>query len=559
MDRRLRNLAAFLAMAILASLAMGATPSLISIGVVDNANPESAIYAVSSDGQFAVGYSMAPNSDQTKVIRHPMFWSAQTGIVKLPNPAPTGPGSDIDGEARGIVYRPLHPSQALGIAGSIATTPEPAGDPPVVAPAMHFYWATLANPAGGTWNIGDPSNKMTELGAFNTARMQASSATGQEGWYIVGHRKTLSGGNINRAYRLRVNSIGVADWYALYQDGDGECVALPPPWTPDMCCPAIGYGMANSVDGAGRAVGYDDGGSSCTGKRRALWFPQINHWGMVIPGGSGLLSEALGLSASGGIVSGYDASVIDGTTVIQSKAFIWRGVSPMDPAMRLLDNLPGDTQGSAIAVTAAETAGGYSSDGTNERAVIWDKTGMWDNTGQPRLLIDLLIGQGVNVSAWSKLTRVTSMSENGQTVAGWGVWAADGSTRGFIATSGNAVGSCCLRTGLGTGTCMASVTPEGCSLMGGTYLGDNSSCGTGNANCNFCGTPWADTNFDHDVDMDDFGLFQACFGLTPVTVQCGCLDKAAPKGTIDLSDFQQFLECETGPNVPYVTNPNCES
>ncbi len=547
--------AAALTLMVLIAAAYGGTPSLVSIGVVDPANPESGINAISSDGQFAVGYSTAPNSDQTRVIRHPMFWSTQTGIVKLPNPAPLGPGSDIDGEARGVVYRPLHPSKALGISGAIGTTPEAPGPTTTVLQAMHLYWGTLANPASGTWFIGDEGNKMTEIGAFNTARMQSASASSQEGWYIVGHRQSATGTSMNRAYRLRVDPIGLADWYALYME---DCVNRRKDTT--NCCPTITYEMANSVDGAGRGIGYDNGNSNCGAQHRALWFPTINWFGTVIPGGAGILSQGLGISYDGQVVSGFDASAIEGSAPTASRAFIWRTLPEAlrDPEMRLLNNLPGDVLGSAIAVTTFETTGGYSSDGTTERAVIWDKSGMWDNTGEPKLLSALLAAQGVDVSAWTSLSRVTSFSDNGQTAAGWGVWAADGSKRGFIAKSGNAVGACCLRSGLGTGTCL-STTPDGCAVKGGQYLGDDAACGAGNANCNFCGKPWADTNFDNDVDMDDFGLFQTCFGVLPVTVQCGCLDKGSSSpGAIAQDDFQKFLNCATGPNVPYVADPTCE-
>lgn len=557
MNRTRWSINAVAAVAISTAAVSAGTPSLISIGVLDPNAPQSGVNAITPDGQLAVGYSVAPNSNQTATIRHPVFWSAVSGLVQLPNPALLGPGSDIDGEARGIVYRPLHPAEALGISGSIAEIkPAPEPNPDTVQQALRYYKAPLAAPASGVWQTGDPDNALSEIADYNASRMQESSAGGAESWYIVGHRRRSNGANIHRGYRIRIDPIEIADWYALYKDSDGECEMV----AGDSCCPGIGYGMGNSVDAEGRAVGYDDGNSECSGGHRALWFPMGDFWGTVIPGGSRLASEAVGVSRVGGIVSGYDASAVnEDLDPVASRAFLWRALPPQDAAMRLLDNLPGDAMGCAIAVTANETAGGYSSDGTNERAVIWDKNGMWDSTGQPKLLMDLLVAQGVNVSAWTKLTRITSMSDNAQTVAGWGVWAADGSTRGFIAVSGNSMGACCVRSGLGAGTCIPDVTPGVCAAQGGQYM-ENASCGMGNANCNFCGSPWADTDFDQDVDMDDFGVFQACFGVSPISIECACLDKAprTPAG-IDVDDFKEFLDCATGPNVPYVTDPNCES
>ncbi len=550
-------------------LAMGAgttsagTASIASIGVLDPAHPESAVLAMTGSGQYAVGYSKGPNSNNTAVIRQPIFWSATTGILKLKNPALAGPGSEIDGEARGIVYRPLHPTKAFGIAGNIAALNNDDLEYPPITPVMQFCWGSLTNPAGGTWAIPDEANALNTTGAFNAARPQQASASSSEGWYVVGRRRLTTPGTCtdgscnNRAYRLRVDPIGYADWYALFQDGEGECVTL----RGDDCCPNIGYGVANSVDTYGQGIGHDDGNMNCSGQHRAIWFVGINTWGMVIPGGARILSEGFGISHDGQVVSGFDASAIEGSAPAASRAFIWRALPEelRDPQMRLLNNLAGDTLGCALAVTTYETAAGYSSDGTTERAVVWDTTGMWDLTGQPKLLVDLLVAQGVDMSAWTRLTRITSISDNAQTVAGWGVWAADGSTRGFIATSRNGIGACCKQGQLGTGICLSGVTSVVCASQGGTYLGDDSVCGAGNANCNFCGKPWADTNFDGDVDMDDFGLFQACFGILPVSAECGCLDKAAPTGKIDLDDFKEFLDCATGPNVPYVVDPACES
>jgi hypothetical protein len=70
-----------------------------------------------------------------------------------------------------------------------------------------------------------------------------------------------------------------------------------------------------------------------------------------------------------------------------------------------------------------------------------------------------------------------------------------------------------------------------------------------------CIPPYADTDGDHDVDQEDFGVLQKCFtgalhdgGLT---LPCLCFDLqgGAPDGSIDLADYAAFLNCWSGPKV----------
>ena len=66
-------------------------------------------------------------------------------------------------------------------------------------------------------------------------------------------------------------------------------------------------------------------------------------------------------------------------------------------------------------------------------ATVWDTSGTWDTTGTAKSLQALLAADGVDTSAWTHLTRVYAGSDDGKVLAGYGIWAADGSTRGFVA------------------------------------------------------------------------------------------------------------------------------
>jgi hypothetical protein len=79
----------------------------------------------------------------------------------------------------------------------------------------------------------------------------------------------------------------------------------------------------------------------------------------------------------------------------------------------------------------------------------------------------------------------------------------------------------------------------------------------GAPNCPTCNTPAQDVDGDQDVDLVDFGTFQACFngpnrpwnGPPVDPAKCACLD--VDKDTdVDLMDFGQFQSCFNGPNRP---------
>ncbi len=71
--------------------------------------------------------------------------------------------------------------------------------------------------------------------------------------------------------------------------------------------------------------------------------------------------------------------------------------------------------------------------------------------------------------------------------------------------------------------------------------------------------PAADFDNDGDVDLGDFGFFQACFNGPnrgyPAT-ECHAAD-FDNDGDVDLTDFARFQACFNGPNRP--ANVACSS
>jgi hypothetical protein len=79
-----------------------------------------------------------------------------------------------------------------------------------------------------------------------------------------------------------------------------------------------------------------------------------------------------------------------------------------------------------------------------------------------------------------------------------------------------------------------------------------------------CNAPFFDADGDGDVDMNDFGAFQACYtGSNPPAgvydpANCRCFDRdpvGAPDNDIDHFDFARFQACATRDGVP--ADPDC--
>ncbi|GMU20614.1 MAG: hypothetical protein AMXMBFR13_07110 [Phycisphaerae bacterium] len=72
-----------------------------------------------------------------------------------------------------------------------------------------------------------------------------------------------------------------------------------------------------------------------------------------------------------------------------------------------------------------------------------------------------------------------------------------------------------------------------------------------------CGSPLVDVDYDGDVDQEDFGIYQVCYGTLPEEppVLCLCFDRAEPFGEINAADYLVFQNCASGPGLP--ADPDC--
>ncbi len=117
-------------------------------------------------------------------------------------------------------------------------------------------------------------------------------------------------------------------------------------------------------------------------------------------------------------------------------------------------------------------------------------------------------------------------------------------------------GSCCHEDG----TCTDDVFPAACAAPGDLHGGPNSHCGETSC-CPRGSYTWADADTDHDVDADDFGVFQRCItGSNPpggIPAGCECFDRAGSAAGIDEDDFAAFEDCVTGPGVPWAPTVDC--
>jgi hypothetical protein len=254
---------------------------------------------------------------------------------------------------------------------------------------MYKYKALQSNLTGGQFytNIFGASGV---VGAYNSACSHTGHSTDR--WFVSGQRLT----GTRRGLVDGLDGAGAADMRDT------------------------GHVMFNSIGGSGYsgAIGWDSGNPG--GAHRAIRGTGVN--GTVqtkIPGGAGVASEGFGISKDVNWSSGFDTNAGGGT-----QAFKW---DKDDAAMTLMGTLAGDTDACAIDINDAGAAVGYSA-GAIEQAVIWDAS------GQIAVLQTVLNNLGVDTSAWNSLTRATTMTDDGLTIGGYGVWAADMSTRGFVAT-----------------------------------------------------------------------------------------------------------------------------
>ncbi len=358
----------------------------------------SAVYAISPDGSWAVGGSTGANVAGSAAMEQAVIWSAGSGLIQVPN-NPT-PNLDQATSGRGVVV-----SGSNLIVGGMYYNAI-AGEYRMAA-----YAAPTANPGGGMWFSAPEHGPM--VGEYNAVRTKTRLDSSTE-VIIAGRRHSRSS-----AMGAVVEGAGT---YYEYQSPAGG-----------------GSGTANSFARVPRnagsefpvGAGWDSGNPN--GGRRALNLVSGTTNQVVIPGGNGLYSEAYGIVPESSVLVGSTVVGYDRDANAVPHAFRW---TTGDGAMTMLPELSG---AQSVATDIRKIAGqliigGSAHVGSVEHAVLWDSTGIWDSTGQPMLVADMLAAMGVDMSVWSSLTRVTTMSDDGATVGGYGIWAADGSTRGFVAT-----------------------------------------------------------------------------------------------------------------------------
>lgn len=99
------------------------------------------------------------------------------------------------------------------------------------------------------------------------------------------------------------------------------------------------------------------------------------------------------------------------------------------------------------------------------------------------------------------------------------------------------LGACCIGT-----ACVPNQTEVNCTGFPGNWLGAGTACGNPNP-CLACTD--GDADQDGDNDLDDFAIFQACFG-GPDSGACACLDMDND-GDVDRQDLILFVPALTGP------------
>ena len=404
--------------------------ALYSIGVLNTNSGfvASQVLAISSDGTWACGYSPSAGlysggSSQggaPATTNAPVIWSIAGGLQELPNPNGTHciaygvdtTSADPTNGLPGIVLAGLHEHQSVS----------------------RIYKAQLSSPASGTW--------------LDTAT------------YVLGGcganwpSASLGGGDFND---LRRKPGTAGTWFtAVEVNSSGRaCTVRGDP----ICGGDDVYMAVWSVSGFGVQVGRSTASTST-----AEWASTAENGS--VPGSSGYRADGIGISTSFGTndtdfanqwVCGQVANY-NGTSM---QAFRWqRGAA----SMVFLGTFSGDT--SSCAYTIADngvTAGRTYNSTSSNVAAVWDTSGTWDTSGQCKRLTDLLAADGVDTNAWTKLADVYACSQDGKVLGGWGIWAADGSARGFVAIK--------------TTTCVPVVHITSVTVGGGTVtVGFTSTC-----------------------------------------------------------------------------------
>ncbi len=394
--------------------------TLYSIGVLNPTNGYiySEVRAISGDGTYAAGVSTSAglyNGGSTQAgapanTNAPVVWSVPGGLVELPDPNGThciaiGVANGVGANAGNILLSGLHEK----------------------ATVVRLYWGTVANGLGsGTWTdagayAGFPSASLR--GGF--ANCSRNSTPNDTGWPPLGAWWNGATRDNGRAASVRADP--VVGWDGLYFN-------------------------VQSISGYACVVGRNSSGYSPS---VAQW--EANSDSGTVPNSSGARADGYGISTMFGTnQTDFEGQWICGQvqnywiipdwnppTNATMQAFRWNRA---DADMTFLGSLApaggGDNQNnSSVAYTIANNGvtGGRSYFGTvgttpgYEEATVWDTSGTWDTTGAPKSLAALLAADGVTTNEWTHLMRVYATSDDGKVLGGYGIWAADGTTRGFVA------------------------------------------------------------------------------------------------------------------------------
>ncbi len=369
------------AMTILAGGMPAFGAALYSIGVLDPSSGTTAyseIRAVSQDGSYVVGTSRAPGG----TVRVPVVWSSSSGLVALPNPSGAnsigiGVSVGVGSNTGNIIIAGLHEGNLT----------------------QRYYKASLSNLAGGSWvdcaSAGGLGTSDMRGGSYNDLR----SVPGGDGrWYTAG-KKASDGRNA----QLR------GDPFVAW---DGTAI--------NNVTSISAYAVSVGRSAASPSTAFVEG-------------PQFAFTN--VPGSSGVRCDGIGISTSFGKATDFNNQWVCGqiqsyNNNTQMQGFRWmRG----DAALTPLGTLPGHTSSCAYTVADNGVTAGRSFISGGETAVVWDTSGTWDTTGAAVSIKDKLTAVGVDTSMWSSLVRVYAASDDGRVLAGIGIWAADSSTRGFVA------------------------------------------------------------------------------------------------------------------------------
>ena len=361
--------------------------SLVSIGVLDPTDGTTAyseIRAVSQDGSYVVGTSLPVGG----TLRVPIVWSAADGLVALPSPSSgnaigIGVSVGIGGNAGNICIAGLHEGNLT----------------------QRYYIAPLNNLASGSWVDcssagGWPNGSDMRGGAYNDLRnaVEVAGWPPLGNWYTAG--KIYSSG---RDARLR-GDLNISGW-------DGSSV-----------------NNVASVSAYCVIVGRSSSSPS------TAYYEVVNVQFGEVPGSTGYRADGFGISSSFGNSTDYNQQWISGQVLnyngTQAQGFRWMRD---DASMTFLGTLPGHTSSVAYTIADNGVTAGRSFISGGETAVVWDTSGTWDTTGAAKSIAALLTADGVDTSAWTSLVRVYAASDDGKVLAGIGIWAADNSTRGFVA------------------------------------------------------------------------------------------------------------------------------